>query len=368
MKTLARLVDSLFALTKPALFRLDAESVHEVVIAALSRCSERSIGISAIRRLAPEPDARLSTEIFRQVVPFPLGVAAGFDKNGTSFPALLALGFGFAEVGTVTPVDQEGNPRPRVFRLPQDDALINRMGFPGNGVEIVVNSLVRLRQLGRLVGCNIGPNWETVERGDVIRDYVRAYHRLAPYCSYVAINVSSPNTPRLRRLQSREHLTEILAAIADERRSAWKPLLVKISPDLTETEIAEVLDACTLMDVDGVIATNTTTSRTAALRSVGAYEAGGLSGRPLASMASKTITFIHREIGESLPVIAAGGIFTGLDVLGAIASGASLTQTYTGFIYRGPMMAARVQDEMLAAMDRWGVRRLEDLRGNPLPS
>jgi dihydroorotate dehydrogenase len=239
------------------------------------------------------------------------------------------------------------------------------MGFPNLGVEAVVNNLVRLRQPDRLVGCNIGPNKATVEAGRAPEDFATAWRRVEPYCSYVAVNVSSPNTPGLRQHQRADALRAILEALTEVRISRQRrPLVLKISPDLTESELDEVVEVALRYHVNAIAATNTTIVRPGALRSPNGGESGGLSGRPLASRAVATVRRLATLVGTKSAIIAAGGIFTGRDVLAAISAGALYAQTYTGFIYRGPAMPALVQAEMLALMGQHQLSSLEELRGS----
>lgn len=365
MSACDRALDSLYRLSKPGLFHLDPERVHDRAIRSLARTSRRALLLNALFLCAPEPDPRLAVQIFNQELPLPLGIAAGFDKNAVAFPALLALGFGSVETGTVTPLPQSGNPRPRVFRLPEDRGLINRMGFPNNGVESVVNNLIALRQPSRLVGCNIGPNKASVEEGRAPEDFARAWRRVAPYCSYVAVNISSPNTPGLRSHQRADALDAILLAVRRERNARQhRPLVLKISPDLSGDELEDVVSVALKHRVDAIAATNTTLDRPASLRSAHARESGGLSGAPLAQRSAAIVRQLARLVDGQALVIAAGGIFTGRDVLSAISSGASFAQTYTGFIYRGPAMPALVQWEMLDLMEKHGIPDLTQLRGS----
>lgn len=358
-------IDALYRLGKPGLFQLDPEGMHDRAIGALRVASHDDLLLSTLSRLSPEPDPRLSVEVFNHVLSLPLGVAAGFDKNAVAFPALLALGFASVETGTVTPLPQTGNPKPRVFRLPTERGLINRMGFPNLGVEAVVNNLIALRQPSRLVGCNIGPNKAAVEEGRAPDDFVHAWKRVAPYCSYVAVNISSPNTPGLRSHQRADALEAILLAVRKERNQRQRrPLVLKISPDLTEEELNDVVAVALKHRVDAIAATNTTLDRPTTLHSTHATESGGLSGLPLARRAAASVQQLVRLVNGQIAIIAAGGIFTGRDVLAAISAGATFTQTYTGFIYRGPAMPALVRSEMLALMNKHGIPDLTELRGS----
>lgn len=365
MKVAEQSIDILYRLSKPGLFKLDPEGVHDRANRILRTVSRDPLLLEMLARFIPEPDPRLAVSLFDQELPLPLGIAAGFDKNAVTFPALLALGFGSVETGTVTPLPQSGNPKPRVFRLTEDQALINRMGFPNQGVETVVNNLIALRQPSRLVGCNIGPNKTAVEDGHAPEDFAHAWKRVAPYCSYVAVNISSPNTPGLRSHQRADALEAILAAIRKARFARQRrPLVLKISPDLTDGELEDVVSVAIRYRVEAIAATNTTLDRPASLRSVHASELGGLSGKPLAQRASAVVRRLVQLVEGQTAVIATGGIFTGRDVLAAISAGAAFAQTYTGFIFRGPAMPALVQSEMLALMDQYGIPNLTELRGS----
>lgn len=365
MISAARALDALYRMTRPGLFQLDPETIHDRAIRSLHALSSDPLLVEAVRRIAPAPDPRLAVHAIGQALTLPLGIAAGFDKNAVAFPALLALGFGTVETGTVTPLPQAGNVKPRVFRLSEDCGLINRMGFPNDGVETVVNNLVRFRQPKRLVGCNIGPNRISVEEGRAPEDFATAWRRVAPYCSYVAINISSPNTPGLRNHQRADALQEILRSLRGERAGRQRrSLVLKISPDLSESEIEDIVDVALKFRVDAIAATNTTLDRPATLRSANAMEVGGLSGHPVAPRAVATVRRLVSLVEGQIAIIAAGGIFNGRDVLSAISAGALFTQTYTGFIYRGPAMPALVQAEMLALMDRHDIPNLDALRGS----
>lgn len=364
MKASERALDALYQLGRPGLFQLDPEPVHERAIGGLATFSSNPALLGLLERAAPEPDSRLTVRIFDQELSLPLGIAAGFDKNALTFPALLALGFGSVETGTVTPLPQLGNPKPRVFRLSDDSALINRMGFPNHGVESVVNNLIRLRQPTRLIGCNIGPNKSSVEAGAAPEDFATAWKRVAPYCSYVAVNISSPNTPGLRSHQRADALRAILDAIRKERVNRQRrPLVLKISPDLTDRELADIAAVAARYRVDAIAATNTTLDRPATLRSASSAESGGLSGKPLAPRSAAIVRKLVELVEGNMAVIAAGGVFTGRDVLSTISAGAAFAQTYTGFIYRGPMMPALVQAEMLSIMRQHDIPSLDALRG-----
>jgi dihydroorotate dehydrogenase len=311
------------------------------------------------------PDPRLAVEIGGLRLPGPVGVAAGLDKNGVAFPALLALGWDFVEIGTVTPQPQPGNPRPRVFRLAEDGALINRMGFPGNGADDMAANLALRANAAGPIGCNIGPNKASVEAGldAVIADCRLLAARFARLADYLVVNVSSPNTVRLRELQGKAALAvllrESLEAIPENAR---KPLFVKIAPDLTDAEIAGIVAVALEAGLSGVVATNTTIDRPATLRGRARTEAGGLSGGPLQQRALEVVRRIRTESAGRSAIIAVGGIASGKDAIAAIRAGASAVQIYTGLIYRGPGLARSIKREILAEMTRVGADSVNSLR------
>lgn len=354
-----------YAIAKALAFRLDAESVHDRALSGLGVASRSRPLLRVLDRSFGSADPRLHVSLFGRTFPGPLGVAAGLDKNGVAAPALQALGFAFVEVGTITPEPQPGNPKLRVFRLPEDEALINRMGFPGQGVETVTRQLTAHGSRLGIVGCNIGPNKASVAGGRADDDCAAVFTRLRDAAAYVVVNVSSPNTARLRELQGKDAFRVLLSRVLDARPLGCPtPVLVKIAPDLSDAELDDILLVATDVGLDGIVATNTTLARSASLKSAARSETGGLSGAPLRLRALEVVRRIHGTTGGRLPIIAVGGILAGADVLAAIAAGAHLAQTYTGFIYRGPSMARDVQREMLELLVRWGIPTLEAARGD----
>ncbi|MGZ6387838.1 MAG: quinone-dependent dihydroorotate dehydrogenase [Ktedonobacterales bacterium] len=343
---------------RPLLFNLygnDVEAVHERVLGLLAWASRspaltRALAIAtSLGHPASETTAR---EVFGLRFPNPIGLAAGFDKNGIALPALAALGFGFVEMGTVTRHAQPGNPRPRLFRLPADRALINRMGFNNQGAAAVAARLSHLPQLPIPLGISLGKS-KVTPLDDAVADYLSSLDLLYPYGDYFAVNISSPNTPGLRALQERDRLDTLLAALtaslrehADtEGRATPKPLLVKVAPDLTEAALDEVVDVALTRGANGLIAVNTTIERTGLSPSTPPSlrdESGGLSGRPLHARAVAIVRHLHQRAGDRLPIIGAGGIFTPDDARRMLDAGASLLQLYTGFIYEGPTIARRL--------------------------
>jgi dihydroorotate dehydrogenase len=317
---------------RPVLFRLgggDAEKAHEFTLGRLSSLGGRSRALLRGRYAVPAP-----VEAFGVKFPNPVGLAAGMDKNGVALPAWPALGFGFVEVGTVTARPQPGNDKPRLFRLRDSEAVINRMGFNNEGAAALA---ARLEALGRLevpLGISLGKS-KVTPLEEAVDDYLTSYNLLHPYADYIAVNVSSPNTPGLRTLQDKSALGALLGALVGS-----KPVLVKIAPDLTDPAIAELLEVCLAAGAAGVIATNTTLSREGLQPAdrPRATQAGGLSGRPLTNRAREVVRFVHEETGGRLPIIGVGGIVEAADAARMFDAGASLVQLYTGFIYRGPAL------------------------------
>jgi dihydroorotate dehydrogenase len=321
-----------------ALFRLgkgDPEVAHERTLAALRRLAAVRPAVSALHRYF---GAAAPRTVFGVRFPNPVGLAAGMDKDGVALPAWPALGFGFVEVGTVTRHAQPGNPRPRLFRLPADEAIINRMGFNNAGAAALAERLRALGPLRTPLGISIGKS-KVTPMPDAIEDYLVSLQLLRHYADYVAINVSSPNTPGLRSLQDRSTLDTLLGALRAEHLG---PLLVKIAPDLTDPAIAELLEVCAAHAIDGVIATNTTVSRAGLPDTPVAKEPGGLSGRPLTPRAREVVAFVSKETNAALPIIGVGGILTPDDAMRMFDAGASLIQLYTGLIYAGPGLVRQV--------------------------
>lgn len=282
--------------------------------------------------------------------PNPVGLAAGFDKNGEYIDALATLGFGFIEVGTVTPKPQTGNEKPRVFRLPQSQALINRMGFNNKGVDILVTNVKQARFKG-VLGINIGKNYDT-PLTEAIDDYLVCLRKVYPHSGYIVINVSSPGTPGLRDLQHGHKLHSLLDALKSERRNLlirydkYVPLVIKISPDISSEELHSMAHALTRYEIDGVIATNTTTSRDGVENLEHDAEVGGLSGEPLRNRSMAVIKELRASLHESISIIASGGIMKGEDAVEKIKAGASLVQIYTGLVYRGPRLIKEITDAL----------------------
>ncbi len=327
-------------LLRPLLFATDPETVHHLAVGALARFGP------FIRAFAPAHDLRLAREVFGVHFPNPVGLAAGFDKNAVAVLAWEALGFGFAEMGTITARPQPGNPKPRIFRYPEIEAIVNRLGFNNEGADAVSSRLRRLRESGQWaripIGINIGKS-KAAALEEATNDYLLSFERLHQFGDYFVLNVSSPNTPGLRLLQDRESLDLLLDTI-QRRNGDGKPLLVKIAPDLEWAAIEELLAVCSEHRVAGIIATNTTTDHSAV--PISKRTAGGLSGRPLRERSTAIVRFIAER--SPLPIIASGGITSVDSALEKFDSGASLVQVYTGFIYRGPALVAEICRALVA--------------------
>jgi dihydroorotate dehydrogenase len=332
----------------PFLKHTDPETTHNRTISALALAQRQTLGRSILQQIAgPLPSQPIN--LFGLTFPNCLGVAAGFDKEGQVTTGLALLGFGHIEVGTITPRPQTGNEKPRIFRLPEDQALINRMGFPSRGVNEVGQRLKSLSETQRdhIIGVSLGKQKDT-PLSQAAGDYIQVLQAVFAFADYLALNISSPNTPELRELQGEKYLGDLLGALtAENKRQASKlqtrprPLLVKIAPDLSSRELNSILQVSLDNEVDGIIATNTTIGRDG-LRNANRDQAGGLSGKPLASRSLEIIRIIASETGGRLPIIGVGGIFTADDVHARLDAGASLVQIYTALIYEGPGIAGRI--------------------------
>ncbi|MGC9952787.1 MAG: quinone-dependent dihydroorotate dehydrogenase [Rhizomicrobium sp.] len=307
---------------------------------------------------APKDDPRLAVQALGLNFPNPIGVAAGFDKNARTFRAMLKMGFGHMECGTVTPRPQPGNPRPRLYRLREDGAVINRMGFDNDGMECVGERLAR-RGKG-IVGINIGANKDSADR---IADYRAAFARLSPLADYVAVNVSSPNTPGLRGLQDREQLRALLATLVEARAGKAPPLLLKIAPDLDERALDDIAAEVLAAGIEGLIVSNTTIARPPWLRSRYAEETGGLSGKPLFATSTWVLAEMRKRVGTKLVLVGVGGVASGADAYAKIRAGASLVQLYTALVYEGAGLLKRIKRELLECLARDGFSTIADAVG-----
>lgn len=332
-------------LLRPILFWFDPEKVHYFSFSAIRFFSKIPFVSSLIRSNFEIQDARLEREVFGLKFKNPVGLAAGFDKDAKLYQELSNFGFGFIEIGTLTPKPQEGNPKKRLFRLLEDSGIVNRMGFNNGGVFDAVTRLKKNK--GVLIGGNIGKNKVTPNE-DAVKDYEICFDALYDYVDYFVVNVSSPNTPGLRELQDKEPLTALLQTLQNknEVKPKKKPILLKIAPDLTEEQLLDIITIVTETKIAGVIATNTTISREGLL-SVNKIEAGGLSGKPLTKRATEVIRFLSEKSNKSFPIIGVGGIHSAEDAIEKLEAGASLVQLYTGFIYEGPTLIKAINKKIL---------------------
>jgi len=330
---------------RPILFCFDPEAVHHFTF-SLVRFVNKIPGISSlIKSLYSVNDKRLEREVFGLKFKNPVGLAAGFDKDAKLYKELSNFGFGFIEIGTLTPKAQEGNPKKRLFRLLEDSAIVNRMGFNNGGVDEAVKRLNVNN--GVLIGGNIGKNKVTPNE-EAVKDYEICFDALYDYVDYFVVNVSSPNTPNLRALQDKEPLTQLLQTLQNKNttKQKQKPILLKIAPDLTDEQLLDIIDIVKETKIAGVIATNTTISREG-LQSVNKIEMGGLSGKPLTKRSTEVIRFLSEKSNKAFPIIGVGGIHTAEDAIEKLEAGASLVQLYTGFIYEGPALIKAINKKIL---------------------
>jgi len=345
------------ALARPLLGLIDAENAHRLAIHCL-----RFAGLLP----SGKDDARLAVRAFGLNFPNPVGMAAGFDKHAEAPDALLRLGFGFVEIGTVTPKPQPGNPRPRLFRLPPDEGVINRLGFNSEGAEAVLQRLAARASRGGIVGVNVGANKDSADRID---DYVRQIELFAPVASYFTCNISSPNTPGLRDLQQGQMFDELLSRVMEARARASRqagttPVLIKIAPDLTLSELDDVVGAARRHRVDGMVVGNTTVLRPAWLKDrATAREAGGLSGRPLFALATRMLAETYVRVEEAFPLVGVGGIDSGASALAKIRAGASVVQVYSSLVFKGLSLVQEIKSELIDALARGQHAGLAELVG-----
>ena len=295
-------------------------------------------------------DKTLEKNLFGLKFKNPVGLAAGFDKNASFYNDFSHLGFGFIEIGTITPKAQDGNPKPRLFRLKADEAIINRMGFNNGGIEVAIRNLKK-RKTSIIIGGNIGKNKITPNE-NANDDYLQCFKALYPYVDYFVVNVSSPNTPNLRALQEKEPLTQLLSLLQSEnaKMQAKKPILLKIAPDLNSNELDDVIEVVQTCKLDGIVATNTTLDRSnlkASIEQTDAIGAGGVSGKPLTKKSTEIIRYIHQKTNGKIPIIGVGGIHSAQDAIDKLNAGASLVQLYTGFIYEGPALIKKINQEIV---------------------
>jgi len=350
----------LFPIIRPFVHAFDAERAHNLTVAALK------LGLNGLVGTSKDPSV-LKTEVFGLTFKNPLGLAAGFDKNAEVIAAAHTIGFGFAEAGTVTPKAQSGNDKPRLFRLTEDKAVINRFGFNNEGLEYFSRGLKRLKPGGvKVFGANVGANKTTEDKTE---DYVKGINALYGMADYFTVNISSPNTPGLRTLQSRKALEELVTrviAARDENMKAGKaymPILVKIAPDLTQDDIADIAHVAMNSSIDGLIVSNTTIVRPAELKSRHRDEMGGLSGAPLMASSTKILSDVYKATEGKVPLIGVGGITSGADACAKIRAGASLVQLYSALVYEGPGLVDRIKQELTALLEKDGFSTVADAVG-----
>ena len=342
----------MYSFLRPLLFRFDPEKIHHFITAGLKRLNRIPGTNRVLRSLWVIEDERLQKTVFGLNFKNPVGLAAGFDKNAGLIDEMAALGFGFIEIGTVTPLPQDGNPKPRMFRLPADKALINRMGFNNAGAEAAAKKIAAYRRSVKepvIIGGNIGKNKST-PNDQAVEDYVKCFDSLFNVVDYFVVNVSSPNTPGLRELQEKKPLLNLLKTLQqrNSKQDVSRPILLKIAPDLTNLQLDDIIEIIKESKIAGVIATNTTTNRDGLIsKDQLKDEAGGLSGKPLASRSTEVIRYLSKKSAGSFPIIGVGGIHSPEDALEKLKAGASLVQLYTGFIYEGPGLIKKILKKLL---------------------
>lgn len=335
----------------PILFLLPAEKAHHITTTLLRLILSIPGFKSLFRNYYTFSSKNLERELFGLTFKNPIGLAAGFDKEANLIDEMACLGFGFIEIGTITPKPQPGNPQPRLFRLPKDKSLINRMGFNNGGIPVAVENL-RKRKSKIVVGGNIGKN-KTTPNENAVNDYLKCFNELYDFVDYFVVNVSSPNTPNLRELQEKEPLKQLLQSLqeANKLKPAPKPILLKIAPDLTNSQLDDIVEITKELQLDGLIATNTTIDRSSLQTSedkIKAVGAGGLSGKALSKKSTEVISYLNWKLSGEVPVIAVGGVFNAQDAIEKLEAGASLVQIYTGLVYEGPSMIKDMNKKLAA--------------------
>lgn len=355
----------MYLLLRPLLFRLEPETIHNQTKKLALRVQDSSLIQKTLSSLYSYENSLLEQTLWNIQFRNPVGLAAGFDKNGEMYPLFNALGFGFMEMGTVTYEPQEGNPQPRLFRLVQDKAIINRMGFNGEGAEVLQERLGKITTQKTRIALNIGKN-KNIPNAEATENYLQTFRLLLPYANMCVINVSSPNTPGLRDLQQKEYLTELFQALSYEKNKKQDtkniPLLIKIAPELNNEQLFDILSVVHEQNLQGIVATNTSTERSG-LHSENRKENGGLSGLPLKKRSTKIIRFLYKESGGSIPIIGVGGIFTAEDAYEKIRAGASLVEIYTGLIYEGPGIVKKINTGLVKFLERDGFKTISEAVG-----
>ena len=345
----------MFSILRPFLFSLDPETAHDLAIKSLK------LNPLPSKMFEVEDEQMLKIQVFGKNFPNPIGLAAGFDKSAEAYNSLLRLGFGFIEVGTVTPLEQYGNPKPRIFRLEEDKALINRLGFNNDGMEIIKERIKSNSKSG-LLGVNIGPNKDTKDQKN---DFCLGLKNFFGIADYITINISSPNTEGLRDFHDQEKLKDLLIALnaIKKEKKTNIPLLLKISPDIKDNQIEEISDLAIKNNISAIVLTNTTNGNRENLISEIKKEEGGLSGEPLQKISTQMIKKFYKRLSGTIPIIGVGGINSGKSAYEKITAGASLLQLYTGFVYRGPLAAKEIKKELIAILKTEGIKNIKDAIG-----
>ncbi len=344
----------MFSKIRSLIFKLDPETAHDLAIKALK--------FNPIPQDKIKNNNLIQTEIFGKVIPNPIGIAAGFDKDAEVYNPLFKLGFGFVEVGTVTPVNQYGNPKPRIFRLEEDMALINRLGFNNSGSEKVRSRIISNSPKG-LFGINIGPNKDTNNR---LEDYLICFRKFYNLADYLTINISSPNTENLRNFHNEDELNELLSLINKEKKilKTTVPITVKISPDIQDENINIISDLLLKHNIEAVIISNTTDKNRENLSNINKLEKGGLSGKPLEKRSNELINKFYKILKNKIKIIGVGGVDSGHSAYQKIINGASLVQIYTGMIYQGPSIATKISQELINILEKEGIKNISDIVGS----
>jgi len=345
----------MFSILKPALFKLDPETAHDFAIKSLK------FNPLPKKMFEVEGEEILKIKLLGKIFPNPIGMAAGFDKSAEVYNSLLSLGFGFVEVGTITPLRQFGNPKPRVFRLEDDEALINRLGFNNDGIEEIKARIKSNKKKG-VLGINIGPNKDTKDQKN---DFCLGLKNFFDLADYITVNISSPNTEGLRDFHDQKKLTDLLVSLNEIKKDkkTTVPLLLKISPDIKNGYIPEIADAAIKHNISAIILTNTTNGNRSNLKSKFKDEEGGLSGKPLYQLSNNMIKNFYKELKNKIPIIGVGGINSGKSAYDKIVAGASLLQLYTGFVYRGPSTAKEIKKELIEILKAEGMKNIEEAVG-----
>jgi|TARA_B110000438_G_scaffold264806_1_gene277728 dihydroorotate dehydrogenase len=345
----------MFSILRPFLFKIDPETAHDFAIKSLK------LNIFPSKMFKVEDEQMLEVELLGKKFPNPIGLAAGFDKSAEAYNSLLRLGFGFIEVGTVTPLKQFGNPKPRIFRLEDDQALINRLGFNNDGIEIIKERIISNRKNG-ILGVNIGPNKETK---DPKNDFCLGLKSFSNIADYITINISSPNTEGLRDFHEQEKLVDLMLALNKIKKDNMSniPLLLKISPDIKNNHVSDIAKIAISSKISAIILTNTTNINKDDLRSEFKTEEGGLSGEPLNQISNDMIKSFYKELNGKIPIIGVGGVSSGKSAYDKITSGASLLQLYTSFVYKGPSVAKDIKKELIQILKSEGIKSIKDAIG-----